>query len=129
MDIRNFENEIQVPFVSDAIREELYSWLCKVNSEYFKDSNHIYELSIEICERYFMSCSFMMENYKSIICAGCTALWIAHKLESHDDTQHPLEDYIYLSSESFTKNELIEMERKICYALEYYLYNPLAFGF
>lgn len=101
----------------------LYDWLFEVNSKYFQDPEDVYLHCVQICSAYFDRTDHKVLRYQDVQCAGCAAHWIAHKLESWDDLAHSLKDYVYLSNNAFSSDELIAMEKKICKNLEYNFYN------
>lgn len=60
-------------------------------------------------------------SYEILSVANSACMWIASKIE--EVTSPSVEDFVYISADSYSKQEITEMELAVCKALQFYLYQ------
>jgi hypothetical protein len=111
------------------MRQILVDWLFMVNSEHFKQSLQIFFFGVQIFDAYVKKIRSRVSKLYDIQCIGCACLCIANKLLDPEDIPFGFSDYVYVSKESFSKEDLSYTEAAICTTLEYGFFRlpPMAY--
>lgn len=111
------------------MREILVDWLFMVNSEHFKQSLQIFFFGVQIFDIYVEKIDSRVSKLHDIQCIGCACLCLANKLLDPEDVPFGFSDYVYISKECFSKEDLFLMEITICKTLEYdfFRFPPMAY--
>lgn len=106
-----------------SIRERMYEWLCGVWAYYRCDVRAIALFTAyEICDRYIDHAFTTLTPFSSYQVIGCASLSIADSLYDTWPLSH--EDYVSVSGNLFTVDELEQTILSISEALDWNLYTP-----
>jgi len=112
------------PLQSDIrprMRTILFTWLTEVHVKYNMKKDVVLWAAFQICDRYL---SKVDVHRKELQLMGCAALWIASK---YHDIHPPLaNEFVNISDNAFSKNDLFAMEARICIVLNYQFTIPNA---
>ncbi|XP_024013278.1 putative cyclin-A3-1 isoform X2 [Eutrema salsugineum] len=104
--------------VNPIMRGVLVDWLVEVAEEYKLLSDTLY-LAVSYIDRFL---SIKTVNRQKLQLLGVTAMLIASKYE--EITPPNVEDFCYITDNTYTKQEIVKMEADILLALEFELGNP-----
>ena len=113
----NYMKEIQQD-INPRMRDILYDWLIEVHLK-FKLLPETLFLTFNIIDRY-LSKETIHRKYLQLL--GVTAMFIACKYEEIYPPE--IKDFIYMTDNSYTKDEMIKMENNILKSLEFNVTNP-----
>ncbi|XP_029657596.1 G1/S-specific cyclin-E2-like [Octopus sinensis] len=102
-------------------RAKLIHWLMKVTKT-FQHDREIFYLSVDILDRYLALSYTKMSELQLV---GITCLFLAAKFESDDFCC--VSDYSGMTADAFTSKDVIAMEIKILFALDWALQVPTPF--
>jgi len=110
--------------IRPRMRTRLFTWMTEVHMKYGMRRDVILWAAFQICDRYF---SIVDSHRDELQLIGCTALWIASK---YHEIHPPLaNDFVKISDNNFSKNDLFTMEARICKVLNYEFTIPNAFQY
>jgi len=110
--------------IRPRMRTILFTWMTEVHVKYNMKRDVILWAAFQICDRYL---SIVDSHRRELQLIGCTALWIASK---YHEIHPPLaNDFVNISDNAFTKNDLFTMEARICEVLNYQFTIPNAFQY
>jgi len=110
--------------IRPRMRTILFTWMTEVHMKYGMKRDVILWAAFQICDRYL---SRVDSHRRELQLIGCTALWIASK---YHEIHPPLaNDFVNISDNAFTKNDLFTMEARICQVLNYQFTIPNAFQY
>lgn len=110
--------------IRPRMRTILFTWITEVHVKYNMKRDVILWAAFQICDRYL---SRVDSHRRELQLIGCTALWIASK---YHEIHPPLaNDFVNISDNAFTKNDLFTMEARICELLNYQFTIPNAFQY
>lgn len=112
--------ETMQPDLNHKMRAVLVDWLIEVHMKYRLRSETLY-LTISIIDRYLCQQRISRNRLQLV---GVTALLIAAKYEEI----HPpdVSDFVYITDNTYTKNELVDMEIRILSQLNFMVATPTA---
>ncbi|KAF1326492.1 Cyclin-like protein, partial [Globisporangium splendens] len=97
--------------INEKMRTILVDWLVEVGEEYDLDSQTFHKTI----------------NRKQFQLLGCACMMIAAKFE---EVYGPnVEEFVYISDQTYTAEEMLDMEGKILQALEYRIASTTCYGF
>lgn len=103
------------------IRQILIDWIVDVCFK-FKLVSETYLLCVALIDFAIGKPEMANLTRSNIQLFGCTALWIASKIEDH---YHPhCRDFVYISDKAFTKQDMLQMELRIMNATKLNLQLP-----
>ncbi|KAL1556028.1 putative cyclin-B3-1 isoform X4 [Salvia divinorum] len=109
--------------IAPQMRGILINWLIEVHQRFELMEETLF-LTITLLDRY-MSIEYIKKNEMQLV--GLTALLLASKYE---DFWHPrVADLISISAESYTKDQMLKMEKTILKKLKFRLNQPTAYVF
>ncbi|WUR05024.1 cyclin-family protein [Vairimorpha necatrix] len=118
-DITNVSKKnIKLTIHKSSHRKKLIRWLYEVIRD-FKYSQSTFGLTIYILDSYTQQMGFDINSYQLI---GITSLFIAAKLEER--ATKPLEDYLVVTDNLVSAEELINMERMIIVNIQFDIKIP-----
>ncbi|XP_055380027.1 G2/mitotic-specific cyclin-B [Condylostylus longicornis] len=135
-DIFKYLNELEVIFkidedfmknqieVTPRMRTVLLDWINEVASQ-FRLLAETYQITVGIIDRYLQIIPNTTRGQLQLV--GVTALFIATKYEElfYSD----IGDFIYMTDNSYTKEDILNMEKKIMRALDFQLSRPFPLQF
>jgi hypothetical protein len=102
-DITNvFRKNIKLTVHKTSRRTKLLRWLYEVVCE-FKYTTHTYALAVHIIDRYTQPCDYQL--------LGISSLFVSAKIE--ETVLQPLKEYSNVTCNSYTKEDILNMERNI----------------
>lgn len=114
----------QQPEVTEKMRSVLIDWLVEVAEEYRLQTETLY-LAISYIDRFMSVMTITKLNLQLL---GTTSLFLATKYEEIYPPE--LSEFIYITDDAYTRDQMLSMERKIVQVLEFKLSlppTPLAF--
>ncbi|XVE93459.1 hypothetical protein REPUB_Repub01dG0194600 [Reevesia pubescens] len=105
------------------MREILMEWLVEVTEEYKLVSDTLY-LTVSYIDR-FLSSHAISRNKLQLL--GVTCMLIASKYE--EITPPHIDDFCYITDNSYTKEEVVKMEKDILKLLDFEIGNPTTRNF
>merc|ERR1712113_153458 len=109
--------------VNARMRCVLVDWLVEVHRK-FKLLPATYFLAINLLDRYL--CQRQLHRRKLQLC-GCTCLWISSKY--HEIYAPEMDDFIYISDNAFSDQDLMSMEIEILKTLSFTLTVPTVLNY
>ncbi|KAD6795321.1 hypothetical protein E3N88_06217 [Mikania micrantha] len=113
----NYMEKIQKD-VTAGMREILVDWLVEVAEEYKLVSDTLF-LTVSYIDR-FLSSHYLSRNKLQLL--GVSSMLVASKFEEVSPPH--VEDYCYITDNTYTKEEVVQMERELLNFLELELSNP-----
>lgn len=101
------------------MRNVVVSWMYEVKLA-FNLNAKVYQLAAIILDVYLSRKCIPRNNYQLV---GCTALLIANKYDSYIHCS--IEDFRFISANTYTRDEIIEMEMDILHVLDYSIGYPI----
>jgi len=105
------------------MRTILFSWLVEVHQK-FELREVVLWMAFQICDRFLTKVNVDRKNLQLV---GCISLWIASKY--HEIYPPMAQDLVFISDGAFTKDNLLNMECRICDVLGFKFSIPNAFQF
>lgn len=99
--------------IDETIRSTLVDWLIQIHYN-FKLWPETLFLTVNVFDRY---CSLNEISKKEVQLVGIAALLMITKYE--EIYPPTLKDFIYITGDNYTSEQILEMERKILYALDF----------
>lgn len=109
--------------INDKMRAILVDWLIEVHSK-FKLQKETLFITINIIDRYLAS---MICSKAQLQLVGVTALLIACKYEEIYPPE--LKDFVFITDRAYTKEDVLQMEQLILWALAFDLNFPTSYRF
>eukprot|EP00548_Thalassiothrix_antarctica_P015995 CAMPEP_0194168600 /NCGR_PEP_ID=MMETSP0154-20130528/3505_1 /TAXON_ID=1049557 /ORGANISM="Thalassiothrix antarctica, Strain L6-D1" /LENGTH=381 /DNA_ID=CAMNT_0038879771 /DNA_START=432 /DNA_END=1577 /DNA_ORIENTATION=+ len=120
------------PHLTQKMRAVLIDWLIELSEEYAISAKTLH-LTVVLLDR-ALECGASKENDRRLIitrdmfqCLGCACMWMAAKME--EITSPTVNDFSYISADSYTKKDITEMEMSVCCALEFRLWQVTPYHF
>jgi len=109
--------------ITPRARSTLINWMMEVCVEFKVTSETLY-LSVGLVDRYLSKCVVTRDILQLV---GITAMFIAAKFEELDPP--PVDDFVYVSADSFSAEQIINLERKMLQAIRWNLTSPFSLYF
>merc|ERR1712130_947525 len=109
--------------INARMRTVLVDWLIEVHRK-FKLSQAAYFLGINMVDRYLAKRQVKRTNLQLL---GCTCLWIASKY--HEIYAPEMDDFVYISDNAFSTEELTAMEVEVLKTLGFELTVPTVMNY
>lgn len=109
--------------INARMRLVLVDWLIEVHRK-FKLLPNTFFLGINLLDRYL---SKRQLNRRKLQLAGCTCLWIASKY--HEIYAPEMGDFVYISDNAFSADDLMNMEIQILKSLSFILTVPTFYNY
>lgn len=110
------------------MRSIVIDWLLNITL-IFKTSYYGFFLAVNMFDRYLTYIKWDLETFrKNAQLLGATCLYTAIRYESNDDST-PASDFEYLGNDTYTTNDVIDMEMKVLFALDFELEVPTTYKF
>lgn len=129
-----FTLETQMPIEPDHLRDQkqvvpkmravLIDWINEVHHQ-FHLVPETFHLCVAIIDRYLQAEKNTLRQHLQLV--GVTSLFIASKYE--ELFPPAIGDFVYITDDTYTKNQMLEMEMKIMKALDFNLARPLPIHF
>lgn len=109
--------------VNENVRAILIDWVVSVHAKFKLWSETLY-LAVNLIDRYL---SLFVVPKTQIQLVGASSLLIATKYE--EIYPPTVKDFLYVTDNAYTKKELLEMEYKIIFALQFQITETSSFRF
>lgn len=109
--------------VKPRMRSILVDWMVEVHNKFKLRTETVY-LTIDNLDRYL---SKVQLNRSKLQLLGCTCMWVASKY--HEIYAPEMKDFVYISDNAFSIDDLLEMETELLCALDFQLTVPTAWSF
>lgn len=110
--------------VTPKMRSVLLDWLNEVHCQ-FNLENETYHMAVSMIDRYLQEVPDTPRRYLQLV--GCTALFMASKYEEMMPPE--ISDFVYVTDDTYSKQQILVMEMKIFSALKFNLSKPLPIHF
>lgn len=110
--------------ITPKMRHILVDWINEVHLQ-FKLETETYHMAISIIDRYLQATPEVERRKLQLV--GVTALFLASKYEELYPPE--IHDFVYITSDTYTKQEIIAMELQIFKALQFNLSVPQCIHF
>lgn len=110
--------------VTPKMRSVLLDWINEVHHQ-FNLEIETYHMAVSIIDRYLQACPSTPRRHLQLV--GVTALFMASKYEEMMPPE--ISDFVYVTDDTYSKQQILAMEMKIFKALEYNLSKPLPIHF
>jgi len=107
------------PDISEKMRMILIDWLIEVHLK-FKCRHETLFLAVDVVDRYLMTGNRTSRSMLQLV--GVTSMLLAAKYEEIWPPE--VKDCVYISANTYTREEILKMERGICQALGFKLTLP-----
>ncbi|XP_046853531.1 G2/mitotic-specific cyclin-A-like [Xenia sp. Carnegie-2017] len=111
------------PDINNSMRAILVDWLVEVSEEYRLSTDTLY-LAVNYVDRFLSS---MVVLRKKLQLVGTASMLIASKLEEVYPPE--VSEFVYITDDTYTENEVRKMENLILKVLEFDLYVPTILSF
>ncbi|POM75910.1 Cyclin-like protein [Phytophthora palmivora] len=109
--------------INEKMRTILVDWLVEVGEEYELDSQTFHK-AVNLVDRCLKKIKI---NRKQFQLLGCACMMIAAKFE---EVYGPnVEEFVYISDQTYTAEEMLDMEVQVLNALEYRVASTTCYGF
>ncbi|OWY98486.1 Cyclin [Phytophthora megakarya] len=109
--------------INEKMRTILVDWLVEVGEEYELDSQTFHK-AVNLVDRCLKKIKI---NRKQFQLLGCACMMIAAKFE---EVYGPnVEEFVYISDQTYTGEEMLDMEVQVLKALEYRVASTTCYGF
>ncbi|DBA05035.1 TPA: hypothetical protein N0F65_000723 [Lagenidium giganteum] len=109
--------------INEKMRTILVDWLVEVGEEYELDSQTFHK-AVNLVDRCLMKFKI---NRKQFQLLGCACMMIAAKFE---EVYGPnVDEFVYISDQTYTAEEMLQMETKVLHALEYRVASTTCYCF
>lgn len=131
-DIYNYLNQLEETFairenflashkqINHKMRTILIDWINEVQHQY-KLEIDTYHMTVSIIDRYLQLITDTPKKELQLV--GVTAMFIASKYEELFPPD--IEDFVYITDETYKKKQILEMEKRIVKVLDFHLGKPL----
>jgi cyclin B len=109
--------------INARMRTVLVDWLVEVHRK-FKLTSQTYFLAINMVDRYLAHHNIARTKLQLL---GCTCLWIASKY--HEIYSPEMDDFVYISDNAFSTEQLTEMEVDVLKTLSFELTVPTVLSY
>lgn len=135
-DIYSYLYELEVEFpilenhlknqkeVTPRMRAVLIDWLNEVHYQ-FHLMGETFHMTVGIIDRYLQKVANTPREHLQLV--GVTALFIAAKYEELYPPE--IRDFVYITDDTYTKEQILAMEKKIMKSLDFQLGRPLSIHF
>ena len=110
--------------VTPKMRSVLLDWLNEVHYQ-FNMEIETYHMAVSMIDRYLQVVEVTPRKYLQLV--GVTALFMAAKYEEMIPPE--ISDFIYVTDDTYSKNQILSMEMKMFSALKFNLSKPLPIHF
>ncbi|XP_078038482.1 G2/mitotic-specific cyclin-B-like [Augochlora pura] len=110
--------------VTPKMRSILIDWLIQVHQQFSLMQETLY-LTVAIIDRFLQACNSI--DRKRLQLVGITAMFVASKYEEMYSPD--ISDFVYVTDNAYTKEEILQMEKLILRTLDYSLGRPLPLHF
>ncbi|CAH4031053.1 unnamed protein product [Pieris brassicae] len=110
--------------ITGNMRATLIDWLVELQNQ-FSLLVETFQLAVGIIDRYLQAVSNVPKEKLQLI--GVTAMFIASKYE--EIYAPSIEDFAYITDNTYTKNDIIKCEKQIMIKLEFCLARPIPISF
>lgn len=110
--------------VTPKMRSVLLDWLNEVHHQ-FNLEVETYHMAVSIIDRYLQAIPDTPRKYLQLV--GVTSLFMASKYEEMMPPE--ISDFVYVTDDTYVKEQILAMEMKIFAALEFNLSKPLPIHF
>ncbi|CAH0485823.1 unnamed protein product [Peronospora farinosa] len=118
----NYIGTVQMD-INEKMRTILIDWLVEVGEEYELDSQTFHK-AVNLVDRCLKKIKI---NRKQFQLLGCACMMIAAKFE---EVYGPnVEEFVYISDQTYTADEMLDMEAQVLKALEYRVASTTCYGF
>lgn len=111
------------PEINEKMRMILVDWLVDVHIK-FKLHEETFFLAVDLIDRYL---AVTKATRATLQLVGITAIMLAAKYEEVWPPE--VKDCIHISANTYTRDDILKMERSICAALQFRLTTPTTFPF
>ncbi|XP_025078977.1 LOW QUALITY PROTEIN: G2/mitotic-specific cyclin-B3-like [Pomacea canaliculata] len=111
------------PALSETMRAILVDWLVELQENFELNHETLY-LAVKLLDTY---CSLVPNIRDQIQLIGAAALFVACKFDER--VPPPVEDFLYVCDDTYTKNEFLAMERTVLKAVNFELGRPISYRF
>lgn len=110
--------------VTPKMRSVLLDWINEVHSQ-FSLELETYHMAVSMIDRYLQETPSTSRRYLQLV--GVTALFMASKYE---ELMPPdITDFVYVTDDTYSKEQILEMEKNVFKALGFHLGKPLPIHF
>lgn len=110
--------------VTPKMRQILIDWISEVHLQ-FKLEIETFHMAVSIIDRYLQVTTKVKRRELQLV--GVTALFIAAKYEELYPPE--ITDFVYITDETYTKRQILDMEMVVFRALDFQLSKPLPIHF
>lgn len=110
--------------VTPKMRQILIDWISEVHLQ-FKLEIETFHMAVSIIDRYLQVATKVKRRELQLV--GVTALFLAAKYEELYPPE--ITDFVYITDETYTKRQILDMEMVIFRALDFQLSKPLSIHF
>lgn len=115
------ENQMDV---TPKMRSVLLDWINEVHHQ-FNLEVETFHMTVSMIDRYLQSTSSTPRKHLQLV--GVTALFMASKYEEMMPPE--INDFVYVTDDTYSKRQILQMEMKIFKALDFNLCKPLPIHF
>ncbi|KAE9043784.1 hypothetical protein PR002_g3158 [Phytophthora rubi] len=109
--------------INEKMRTILVDWLVEVGEEYELDSLTFHK-AVNLVDRCLKKIKITRKQFQLL---GCACMMIAAKFEEMYGPN--VEEFVYISDQTYTADEMLDMEAKVLKALEYRVASTTCYGF
>lgn len=106
------------------MRSVLLDWINEVHFQFMLE-NETYHMAVSMIDRYLQSVS--TTSRKQLQLVGVSALFLASKYE--ELLPPDIADFVYVTDDTYSKRQILDMEKQIFKALQFHLGKPLPIHF
>jgi len=110
--------------VTPKMRSVLLDWINEVHNQFGLELE-TYHMAVSMIDRYLQAVTDTSRRFLQLV--GITALFMASKYE---ELMPPdISDFVYVTDDTYAKEQILKMEKKIFKSLEFQLSKPLPIHF
>uniref|UniRef100_A0A182PUW9 Uncharacterized protein n=1 Tax=Anopheles epiroticus TaxID=199890 RepID=A0A182PUW9_9DIPT len=106
--------------ITHKMRTILIDWINEVHYQ-FKLDIDTYHMTVSLIDRYLQTVKTVPKKKLQLV--GVTAMFIASKYEELFPPE--IQDFVYITDDTYQKNQILEMEKELVRALDFNLGKPL----
>lgn len=110
--------------VTPKMRSVLLDWINEVHHQ-FNLENETFHMAVSMIDRYLQTVHSTPRKYLQLV--GVTALFMASKYEELMPPE--IGDFVYVTDDTYSKEQILQMEMKMFKALDFQLCKPLPIHF
>jgi cyclin B len=110
--------------VTPKMRSVLLDWISEVHHQ-FNLENETFHMAVSMIDRYLQAVHSTPRKYLQLV--GVTALFMASKYEELMPPE--IGDFVYVTDDTYSKEQILQMEMKMFKALDFQLCKPLPIHF